>query len=129
MKSCIERGHIYELLSLDGEIHQKLVFVKRLGGKYPGNTGQAHPGTTVQSVIRALVDRVSYLTCQGDCLQQDTREDIAIINNLRDCLFLLEHRAMREHGLDASQLTQHDAVHAPMCPQCGHVHCNHGRPA
>jgi hypothetical protein len=126
MIKVVDPGHRYQLLTLDGDTVQYLTFVKRdhPQDKYPGNRGH-HEGTTLQSVIRSLIDRVCYVMNQGEIQQQDTSEDIAIINNLRDCLFLLEHRAMRQHGLDASKLTQFDAVHKPMCPVCGHVHCHH----
>jgi hypothetical protein len=126
MIKVLDPGHQYLLLTLDGETPQVLTFVKRdhPQAKYPGNRGH-HDGTTLQSVIRALIDRVGYLTTQGEITSQDTREDIAIINNLRNCLYLLEHRAMRQHGLDPSSLTQYDAVNKPMCPVCGHVNCIH----
>jgi len=119
MKKVLDPGHRYLLLSLDGEIGQTLTFVKREGEKYPGNVGH-YAGTTLQSVIRALIDRMTYLQGQNECT-----ENVAIILNLQNCLFLLEHRAMRQHGLDASILSQTDALMRPMCPQCGHVRCNH----
>jgi hypothetical protein len=123
MTKVLEPGHAYELLVLDGDVSQSLVFVKRFDSsepsKYPGNDS-AHAGTTLQSVIRALIDRASFLQSQVPC-----DENLAIINNLRDCLYLLEHRAMRRHGLDASALTQYEASLAPMCVHCGHVRCPH----
>ncbi len=121
MKKVIDPGHKYLLLTLDGETEQVLTFVKRDKSteKYPGNQGH-YSGTTLQSVIRALIDRVSYLQGQISC-----DENIAIISNLQNCLFLLEHRAMRRHGLDASTLTQFDAQLKDMCPKCGHVRCLH----
>lgn len=124
----IDPGHMFELLTLDGpDRPQYLTFVKRLGDKYPGNKPPAYPGTNMQSVIRALIDRTMWLIQQADILgdKQSHDEDVAIINNLSNCLYLLEHRAMRKHGLDANSLTQYDAVHGPMCPKCGHVHCPH----
>lgn len=117
--TVIDPGHCYELLSLDGNVRQTLTFVKREGEGYPGNVG-SHCGTNLQSVIRALIDRVAYLQGQIPC-----HENLAIINNLMDCLFLLEHRAARRHGLDASQLTQEKTTHGIMCSICGHVLCKH----
>lgn len=120
--TVLDRGHCYALLQLDGGISQILTFVKREGEGYPGNVGH-HGGTNLQSVIRSLIDRVAYLQGQIPC-----DENIAIINNLRDCLFLLEHRAARRHGFDASRITQHNATHGMMCPVCGHVMCDHSIP-
>lgn len=128
----IDPGHIYQLLKLDAEPNSRpdyLYFVKRIHPKvkYPGNTGVPYPGTNIQSVLRAVIDRVIYLRGQADQLgdKQSHDEDTAIINNLCNCLYLLEHRAMRKHGLDANSLTQYDAVNGKMCSICGHVHCPH----
>jgi hypothetical protein len=122
MLKVIDPGHKFLLLTLDGELEQVLTFVKRMDSdvsqRYPGNTS-AYPGTTMQSVIRALLYRVSYLQGQKQC-----DENIAIAANLMNCLYLLEHRAMRRHGFDASKLTQTEAANGKMCPTCGHVHCD-----
>jgi hypothetical protein len=56
----LEAGHKYELLSLDGGEPQILTFVKREGEGYPGNVGH-HPGTTLQEVLRAEIDRGMYV--------------------------------------------------------------------
>lgn len=53
----IDPGHVYDLRSLDGEQLNRLVFVKREGPSYPGNVGH-YPGTTMQEVLRALIDRL-----------------------------------------------------------------------
>ena len=126
MIKVLDPGHKYVLLTLDGETPQVLTFVKRdhPREKYPGNNGH-HDGTTLQSVIRALIHRVRYLTNQGEITGQDISEDIAIEANLSHCLYLLEQRAMRQHGLNHKTLTQFDAVNGEMCPICGHVHCPH----
>lgn len=58
--TVIDPGHEYLMDSLDGEQTNRLVFVKRQGVKYPGNVG-AHPGTTMQEVLRALLERLKYV--------------------------------------------------------------------
>lgn len=122
-QATLDAGHKYRLFTLDGDVGQVLTFVKRHDpenpDRFPGNEN-SYPGTTLQSVIRVLIDRTTYLQGQIPC-----EENIAVINNLQNCLFLLEHRAMRRHGLDASQLTQHKASFGAMCHVCGHVACNH----
>lgn len=117
MIRCLDPGHRYVLLTLDGDLEQTLTFVKRCGPNFPGNA-DSYQGTTLQSVLRACLDRLTYLQGQIPC-----EENVAIARNLQDCLFLLEHRAMRRHRLMASTLTQHAARFDPMCPECGHVRC------
>ncbi len=71
MKEIIDPGHKYILLTLDGELNQTLTFVKRcdkiiegrLTNKFPGNKGE-YPGTTMQSVIRVILNRLRYLQNQ-----------------------------------------------------------------
>lgn len=118
----IDPGHCYQLLTLDGDLAQRLVFVKRHDpadpSRYPGNT-TSHPGTTLQSVIRALLERTRYLQRQVWCI-----ENVGVIAALRTCLWLLEWRAARRHGTLYLH-TCHYAEHAPMCPVCGHTQCRH----
>jgi hypothetical protein len=118
----IDRGHKYELLTLDGELHQELQFVQRIcyndPKKFPGNRF-VWPGTTLQSVIRALLERVRYLDNQHSCF-----ENWLIIKFLRGCLWLLEFRAARRHK--RMYLAGFDfAEYEPMCPKCGHTICEH----
>jgi hypothetical protein len=110
-------GHVYMLPSLDGDVPQVLTFVKREGEKFPGNVG-AHPGTTMQYVLRAVLDRITYLQGQIPC-----DENLMISNNLQNCLYLLEHRAARRHGCNPDSITQYQASYGQMCPTCGHVTC------
>lgn len=118
----LDSGHSYKLLSLDGQLTQVLTFVKRCDlqnpERFPGNQ-DAHPGTTIQSVLRALLERLRYL--QG---QVWSAENVIIILFLRFSLWLMEFRAARRHGrfyfhsLKYSELKQ-------MCPKCGHTQCEH----
>lgn len=118
----IDRGHVYELGTLDGGVPQKLVFVKRFDPKdpsrFPGNFN-AHPGTTLQNVIRALLERFRYLQGQIWCV-----ENCVAIRMLRIVLWLLEFRASRRHGkFYAHSITFAEVT--PMCPECGHTDCKH----
>lgn len=121
----IDPGHQYELLSLDGDHKQTLQFVKRCDFKnptrFPGNTN-SYPGTTLQDVIHCLLDRVRYLNNQIPCI-----ENTIIVNNLQQCLFLLESRAARRHGINFTPLTLGEVESLKLCPTCGHTtcHCNY----
>jgi hypothetical protein len=118
----IDKGHKYELLTLDGELRQELRFVKRHDPvrpwRFPGNT-ESYPGTTLQSVIRALLERMRYLQNQIW-----SAENSLIISMLRFSLWLLEFRAARRHkrfywfGWDYAES-------AAMCRICGHTVCKH----
>lgn len=87
MNKIIDPGHKYELLTLDGDLTQLLTFVKRHDPehpeRFPGNT-ESHPGTTLQSVIRCLMERVTYLNNQIPC-----KNNVAIFTRLAECLWLL----------------------------------------
>ncbi len=113
----IDPGHMYKLLTLDGGREQNLVFVKRKGPGFPGNKNK-YPGTTCQSVLRALVDRVQYLDNQIPC-----RENKAILNNLKESIWLFEKRAADRHGLIFNS-SMEETCQKPMCPTCGHTKCN-----
>jgi len=121
VKTILDPGHQYELLTLDGELSQTLTFVKRMDAehpeRFPGNTN-AYPGTTLQSVIRCLIERIDYLQNQ-----------IPDVNNLviREMflrqLWLLEERAARRHGYSFPYFPR-EMAELPMCPHCGHVICH-----
>ena len=118
----IDPGHLYALDHLDGNLEELLTFVKREGEGYPGNQG-SHPGTNIQEVLRALIDRVKYL--QGQ-IQHDC--NLEVINHLRECIRLLEQRAAERHGLDADALDYRARIGRaietlPTCIKCGHVLC------
>ena len=113
----IEPGHIYQLQSLDGSPYELLTFVKRIGEKYPGNKGAAHPGTTIQEVCRALISRVEYVDGQIP----NWRNKFVVLH-LRAVIHLLELRAAERHG---RELKAHTAgiERLPTCPTCGHIEC------
>jgi hypothetical protein len=115
----IDPGHRYELGTLDGSgLPYPLQFVKRVGDKYPGNLPPAYPGTTMQEVLRALIERAQYVNRQIPCAETD-----AAIQLLGSALLLFEIRAKRVKGrtLDAGSIA--DVLSAETCPDCGHVQC------
>lgn len=116
-----DQGHRYALFSLDGEHHQELRFVKRfdLGRpwRFPGNFN-GYPGTTLQAVIRTLIDRFGYL--QG---QIWSAENAVIVRLLRLSLWLLEVRAARRHGRMYWHGTRFAST-ARICVECGHTVCD-----
>lgn len=120
MQRVLDPGHDYDLLTLDGELSQRLTFVKRFDptdpSRFPGNTN-AHPGTTMQSVIRCLIERIDYLQHQIP-----HPNNLEVRKNLLDCLWLLESRAAERHGYRFPYRAEvMDSM--PMCSHCGHVVC------
>lgn len=119
-------GHIYLLDVLDGHIPVRLPFVQRVGQKYPGNK-VAHPGTTSQEVLRALIDRAVYVNNQTPCIETEMG-----LRHLEMALVMFEMRAKRvknEHLDDFLHNTDGigDIISAPTCTVCGHVFCDtHG---
>lgn len=114
----IDPGHEYELTMLDlpeGFV-ETLMFVKREGPGYPGNVGH-HPGTNIQEVLRALIDRVKYLNNQIT----DARNG-RVISHLRNAMWLLEDRAAERHGRTLD-VHMREIEKLPTCTKCGHVSC------
>jgi hypothetical protein len=116
----IDPGHGYLLDQID-EAHgkkQELVFVKRdfPTEKYPGNIGH-YPGTTIQEVLRACIDRLHYVNNQ----QSDAR-NLIIIHNLRLAIWFLELRAAAKHGR-ILQAQPWNVEQEKTCPACGHIEC------
>lgn len=113
---ALDAGHIYSLQSLDGGDHELLRFVKRAGPGFPGNKG-AHPGTIIQEVCRAMIDRLDYVDNQIPC--PDNRKARL---NLSLVIYWLEKRAAERHGRTLqSPIT--DIEYVPTCPKCGHIEC------
>lgn len=113
----IDPGHRYELKHIDGFGSHYLTFVKRCGENFPGNVG-AYEGTTLQIVIRVLINRVYYLDSQKTCL-----ENKLIIKFLKYCLWLLEFRAARRHKIRYTRSSDF-AASSNLCEACGHTICN-----
>jgi hypothetical protein len=118
LMKIIDKGHIYELTSLDGEQSNRLVFVKRNDPpeKFPGNEN-AYPGTLMQEVIRALVDRSEYLNNQIP--HEETQ---AVIVDLKLVFYRLEKRAAERHNR-VLKGTVDEVFNDNPCLKCGHVQC------
>lgn len=113
----LESGHIYQLQTLDGEAAQILIFVKRIGEKYPGNLLPAHQGTTVQEVLRSCVARLLYVNNQ----LPNEHTHLARLN-IEGAIFELESRAAELAKRDAG-FSIHEAVYGTTCSKCGHIQC------
>lgn len=117
----IDPGHDYLLATLDGEAGKmfELRFVKRIGDNYPGNCGQPYCGTTLQEVLRALIDRARYLNRQIPCAEAE-----AGIGLLEAALVLFEIRAKRVKGKTLDAMKVADVIGGAICPTCAHVMCH-----
>ena len=131
MVKVYDKGHEYELLILDRSKREELLkryepdilrFVKRCDlenpHRFPGNTN-SYPGTTVQSVLRCLLERMRYLQNQHWCV-----ENVFVIALFRFANWLMEFRAARRHGRTYFK-TLNFAEFAQMCRKCGHTVCEH----
>jgi len=135
----IDPGHVYDLNWLDGKPNDygdaeifaqekidpqnRLTFVKRKGPKYPGNT-DAHLGTTMQEVLRAVIDRLKYVNKQEPHGSNDVT-----LKHLRSAIYSLELRAALRAGRDAAPLGHYSCIErAATCSTCGHINCSgHGK--
>ncbi len=113
----LDAGHRYLLNSLDGGHPIDLTFVKRSGPKFPFNAN-SNPGTNVQEVLRALIDRTAYLNRQNACAETEAAEGC-----LRAALALYEMRAARRHGRHLDLMTTDQLCSLPVCAKCGHIGC------
>lgn len=122
----LDPGHKYQLATLDGDVNVELTFVKRNNpaSYYPGNL-DAYPGTTLQEVIRACLERARYVDRQSEIMGLSMPENQRLIHHLRQSLVELENRAARVHGRP-QDITEDQAEFGPFCPQCGHAGCNEG---
>lgn len=112
----VDPGHAYLPQTLDGEQCPMIVFVKREGPRYPGNSGH-HSGTNLQETWRIGISRLNYLQQQEPC-----KENITIIRMLRDCIRLLEYRAAKRHNLEPPEELSMECIElAVACEFCGHI--------
>jgi hypothetical protein len=114
----LDPGHRYALAYIDGAGEDVITFVKRCGERYPGNVGD-HAGTTMQELLRAIIDRCVYVNAQRPCC-----ENVRVIADLRSALRTLEQRAARMHGI-AIELPFDGIELLNTCDRCGHVACPH----
>jgi hypothetical protein len=111
----LDPGHRYELPHVDGDGTTVLTFVKRDGEGYPGNQGH-HEGVIMQEVLRALIDRATYVDQQIPCVDTE-----AAIKAMMLACFLLERRAAVRRGRRTPVLDE--AVYGVPHKGCGHVGC------
>lgn len=129
----IDPGHEFELDYLDTAQETTLAqvgrlrFVKRVGPKYPGNT-DAHSGTTIQEVTRALISRLIHLDGQDP----HRRNKIAL-RDFRNAILQLELRAAERAGDPNRVLEMREGMRDmfeiedyPACRTCGHIGCREG---
>lgn len=114
----IDSGHDYLLHSFDGGEPIRLTFVKRNDPpeKYPGNDN-AYPGTQIQEVSRALIERVQYVDGQIPHPANKT-----VLYFLREIIYLFEIRHAQQHSFKLPHL-QFDLENIPFCQTCGHIAC------
>lgn len=112
----LDLGHTYELDTLDGGGTELLLFVKRNNPpeKFPGNKS-AYPGTTIQEVMRAVIDRLKYVNNQVPC-----EETALSVEKARSIIWLLEKRAAQRHNRPFNILSGR-IENQPTCPVCGHI--------
>jgi hypothetical protein len=115
----VDPGHLYLLKSLDSDAECLIRFVKRSGPKYPGNS-TAFSGPTIQEYIRAIIDRLRYVD-----RQDPSDHNTAVIELLRESLYLLEVRAAERHDMDLPDGIMDDIELQTTCPRCGHLVCPH----
>jgi hypothetical protein len=117
----LDPGHAYWLTNLDAgrndlEI-QLLRFVKRDDPpeKFPGNKGH-YAGTTMQEVLRALIDRLFYV---GNQIHDPLNE--MVLRCYREALRLLELRAAARHNRHFVLPSDFPIEEFSVCPKCGHM--------
>lgn len=113
----LDPGHSFELDSYDGDAVQRLDFVKREGSGYPENIGR-RPGTTMQEVIRAILNRANYVNKQTPCLETE-----GVIQCQQQSILLLETRAKRVKGKFLTVPSIEELLEYSTCKTCGHVCC------
>jgi hypothetical protein len=115
----IDPGHRYLAEGVAGCTPQLITFVKNRGAKYPGNSGDPHPGILCQELMRILIDRAAYLNSQGSCME--TEHALA---NLRSALAWFEVRAARCRGEHVDLPYAYSLEHQRTCSVCGHNCCS-----
>lgn len=91
-------------------------FIKRIGERFPGNTGEPRDGTNCQELLRVLIDRCIYLNKQIPCDETER-----IIEHLRIALMLFERRAERIKGYEP-MVFEYPVEKIQPCKLCGHIY-------
>lgn len=115
----IDPGHKYLLNSLDGGEPILLTFVKRDNPpeNYPGNIGH-YPGTQLQEVLRALIERGEYVQNQQPC-----PETAKFVDLMRQGLYELETRVRHRRHQPELRVSLDQIEKEPTCSICGHIMC------
>ena len=111
---CIDEGHTYKLICLDGSFDRFLTYVKRKGPGYPYNE-TCFPGTNLQDVYRTTEHRIQYLQKQAWCVENVIIRWLTMI-----CIWLLEFRACRRKGKLYLKSPAY-ATYSQICLDCGHT--------
>jgi hypothetical protein len=122
MMIVVDAGHHYVLSEVGVRGPRpwaELVFVKNIGEKYPGNTGEPHGGVLTQEVLRVLIDRTKYLNEQGACFETEMA-----LAAMRQALAWYEVRAARCRGTHIEGSHADVLDNAPVCTTCGHNQCH-----
>jgi hypothetical protein len=116
----IVAGHVYEVENVDSDTFppgvQRIEFVQRRDGAgelLPEHLRQE--GILSQELLRVLIDRTLYLNAENPC-----REDVEIVDSLRDVLRAYEARAARR-SIEKLSMPER----RPRCPICHHLLCFH----
>jgi hypothetical protein len=125
----LDSGHLYALHHLEDAGEQLLRFVKRSGG--PASYDAEYAGTTCQEVLRALINRLTFVDALLPAIENRQALEAA-----RVCLWALEARAYRRRQQGDSRIhAQHDSAPPvpfsqeqietyPPCSWCGHIFCD-----
>ena len=113
----VDSGHKYELEVFDTEEVEAtlpLVFVKR---NDPRNE-DAYPGTIIQEVLKALIERLEYVNRQFPCAETES-----VLHMMKTSLLLMEIRANRLYGRFLHLNREDDILGLQTCRRCGHTQC------
>jgi hypothetical protein len=114
--NVIEPGHLYEVENVDGQGTQEIRFVKRRDSNAELLSPELRQeGILTQELLRVCIDRTLYLNAENPC-----REDVTIVDMLRDVLRAYETRASRR-AIEKLSMPERQKG----CPVCGHLLCFH----
>ena len=116
--TILEPGHVYLADCYDAQMTIMTTFMKRVGQKYPGNTGAPHGGTNMQEILRMLIDRTKYLD-----RQESHEENKRNLERMREIIIDLEQRAARRHGRILEISSPETIEEDETCRTCGHIAC------
>ena len=115
----VDPGHYYTVRNFDSKCkeEQVILFVKRMGSKYPGNNS-AYSGTITQELLRVILNRLYYVNNQIW-----SPFTFCCIQLIKISIWLLECRAALKKGLFIPSIKE--SIYGIICYKCGHVKCRH----